>query len=305
MKDVMEQSDTLSSGKEKSNAKTFRIPISNGIFEHYARLKDARWLLDLFVDWTTKEVPTPDGRRDGIVLGGKPIRDEDTASAFHGQCTDRTTRRWRQRLARFGYISQKRTPVGYVIRVKKSKKWGHLQASEGKSERPKMADHSASELPNVADLTARNARSELPNVADLTARNARSELPNVADPIKTGQGLYRDKSVSHDRTDGLQLTGLTWMELKITRLPVRFESFVELVEENPKDDDEEFVPWAQTILDLCAEREIEYPKVFLKRLKDAERDLDSQDDPYGEIARVKRFDPQEQLKELERRGLLR
>lgn len=218
MKDFKSQSETRSSEKQKSNAKTFRIPISNGIFEHYGRLRDARWLLDLFVDWTTKEVPTLDGRRDGIVLGGKPIRDEDTASAFHGQCTDRTTRRWRQRLARFGYIAQKRTPVGYVIRVKKSKKWAHIEASNRKSERPKLADH---------------AQSELPNMADLTARNARSELPNVADPIKTDQGLYRNKSVSHDRTDGLHLAGKAWEELKITRLPARFESFVELVEANP------------------------------------------------------------------------
>ena len=105
--------------------KTFRIPISNGIFGHYGRLKDARWLLDLFVDWTTKEIPAPDGSRDGLVLGGKPIRDEDTARPFKGQCTARTTRRWRQRLARFGYIRQLRTPVGYVIRVTKSKKWAH------------------------------------------------------------------------------------------------------------------------------------------------------------------------------------
>jgi hypothetical protein len=179
-----------SSGKEhidgqttqisKPREKNFRIPISNGIFEHYGRLKDARWLLDLFVDWTTKEIPAADGSRDGLVLGGKPIRDEDTARPFRGQCTARTTRRWRQRLARLGYIGQLRTPVGYVIRVRKSKKWAHLPATEVKSERPKMADHS---------------KSELPNVADLTARNARSELPNVADPIKTVQGQNRDKAV--------------------------------------------------------------------------------------------------------------
>lgn len=149
------------------------IPISTGTFEHYARLKDARWLLDLFVDWTTK---------DGLVLGGEPLRDEDTAGAFRGQCTARTTRRWRQRLVRFGYISQKRTPLGCVIRV--------LETAACKSDRPKMADHPERELPNRAithgsELPKRAIteiqKSELPNVADLTARNARSELPDVAD----------------------------------------------------------------------------------------------------------------------------
>src|SRR5690348_9572537 len=106
MKDSTRQSKQKSSEKEKHDGKNFRIPISNGIFEHYARLKDARWLLDLFIDWTTQEVPAPDGSRDGLVLGGKPIRDEDTARAFG--CTKRTTRRWRLRLAQFAYISQER-----------------------------------------------------------------------------------------------------------------------------------------------------------------------------------------------------
>jgi hypothetical protein len=142
-----------SRGKENRNGKNFRIPISNGIFEHYGRLKDARWLLDLFVDWTTKEIPSPNGSRDGIVLGGKPIRDEDTACAFGGQCSARTTRRWRQRLAKFGYISQKRTPMGYVIRVKKSKKWAHAQEDTGVIDQKwpvRTTDHGRSELPIMA-----------------------------------------------------------------------------------------------------------------------------------------------------------
>jgi hypothetical protein len=130
-----------SSEKEKSPGKTYRIPISNGIFEHYPKLKVARWLLDLFVDWTTKEVPAGDGSFDGIVLGGKPICDEDTSAAFGiGGPSDRTTRRWRCRLAHHGYISQKRTPIGYVIRVKKSKKWLEGSAKNGLSELPVVAD---------------------------------------------------------------------------------------------------------------------------------------------------------------------
>jgi len=129
-----------SSEKEKPRGKTYRIPVSNGIFEHYSKLKDSRWLLDLFVDWTTKELQVADGSYDGLVLGGKPIRDEDTASPFG--CCSRTTRRWRQRLASYGYISQLRTPNGYVIRLKKSKKW------------PKGPDKVVlSEVPNVSDQT--------------------------------------------------------------------------------------------------------------------------------------------------------
>jgi len=93
MKENKSAGPVASSGKGRRDEKNFKIPISNGIFEHYGRLKDARWLLDLFVDWTTKEVPASNGGLDGIVLGGKPIRDEDTACAFRGQCSTRTTRR--------------------------------------------------------------------------------------------------------------------------------------------------------------------------------------------------------------------
>lgn len=147
-------------GKEYRRGKNFRIPISNGIFEHYGRLKDARWLLDLFVDWTTREARMPDGSLDGIVLGGKPIRDEDTASAFGGQCSARTARRWRQRLAKFGYISQKRTPLGYMIHVKKSKKWVHHRPDGGKVIGQ-----------NWPIRPTQNGRSELPVVADQTGHN--------------------------------------------------------------------------------------------------------------------------------------
>src|SRR5215831_7468193 len=65
--------------------KTYRIPISNGIFEHYGALKDAIWLFQLYIDWTTKEELASDGSYDGIVLGAKPICDEDTSSAFRGE----------------------------------------------------------------------------------------------------------------------------------------------------------------------------------------------------------------------------
>lgn len=80
----------------------------------------------------------------------------------------------------------------------------------------------------------------------------------------------KEKSVSHDGpTDGLTLTGRTWKQLKLFSLPKRFQGFVDLVEENPLSGN--LVIWGKHILDLCAERGVEYPKVFLKLVKDAER----------------------------------
>jgi len=82
-----------------------------------------------------------------------------------------------------------------------------------------------------------------------------------------------EREVSHDGpTDSFSLTGMVWEELKISSLPVNFKGFAKLVAENPLGDVGNLVPWGQRILDLCAERSsTEYPKVFLKRIKDRER----------------------------------
>jgi hypothetical protein len=91
------------------------------------------------------------------------------------------------------------------------------------------------------------------------------------------------ESVGHDGpTDRLTLTGKTWKKLKLPFLPIRFQGFVELVEENPLSGN--IVTWGKRILDLCDEQGIEYPKVFLKRIKDSERS--AVDEEPDEIARI-------------------
>ena len=111
---------TLATGESAKQA-TFKIPISTGIFEHYAKLKDAIWLFLWYVDKTTKEVDDGKGNRLGSVLGGSPRRDADVASSFGSN--KRTICRWRNRLAEIGFIRQRITPFGAVVQVVKSKKW--------------------------------------------------------------------------------------------------------------------------------------------------------------------------------------
>jgi hypothetical protein len=177
-----------SSGKGQSGEKTFNIPVSNGIFEHHGALGDAVWLLLLFVDWTTKECEVADGTRDGLVHGGKPIRDKDIAIAFHSGICTRTVRRWRQRLADHGYIIQKRTPVGHVIRVKKSKKYARLDSSD-----PRVIGLKCPVRPD------KNVRSEVPVLSDQTGHNEhfRSASSVRSNKDSTGQ----DKDVAVDRAD--------------------------------------------------------------------------------------------------------
>jgi hypothetical protein len=104
-----------------SDKKAFRIPVWNGLLEHCTEMGEAIWLFLWYIDKTTKEKTNGSGDTLGAVLGGMPCRDSDAASAL-GVST-RQIGRWRTHLAEKNYIETTRTPVGYSIRVKKSKKW--------------------------------------------------------------------------------------------------------------------------------------------------------------------------------------
>jgi hypothetical protein len=79
------------------------------------------------------------------------------------------------------------------------------------------------------------------------------------------------RTCERDSTNQLHLTGKTWDELDLRNLPRTFQDFVDLVQTNPYWHGEDLVAWGQRILNLCGKGGIEYPKVFLKRIKDAER----------------------------------
>ncbi len=107
--------------EESGHGKTYRFSVSNGIFDHYGRIGEAIWLFLYCIDKTTTENPDGGRRRVGIVLGGKPIRDQDIADRFG--CSVKTVRRWRIRLTREDYIVTTRTPYGFTYKVSNSKKW--------------------------------------------------------------------------------------------------------------------------------------------------------------------------------------
>lgn len=115
------------------SAHGFRIPVWSGILEHCHKMREAVWLFIYFIDKTTVEAKSRDGKRVGLVYGGAPCQDEDAARTL-GR-SRRTIRIWRDRLAELGYISQKRTGKGYIIILPKSKKWPQRVADSCQSER--------------------------------------------------------------------------------------------------------------------------------------------------------------------------
>ena len=105
---------------DQETSQTYRVPVSTGIFSHSRRLREAHWLLLYYVDKTTEEYEGF-GSRMGAVLGGRPCLDSDAAGAL-GRCAA-TISRWRNELARLGYITQRWTGRGWIVWVNKSKKW--------------------------------------------------------------------------------------------------------------------------------------------------------------------------------------
>lgn len=129
---------------------TFRIPVSNGLLEHCAVMGEAIWYFLWAIDKTTKEKTDADGTGNliGAVLGGMPVRDEIAARELGREV--KTIRRWRKHLTEQGYIETRRTPVGYVVWVKKSKKKWVKDPGLDKnvqSDRTKMSTQAGSDLP--------------------------------------------------------------------------------------------------------------------------------------------------------------
>lgn len=112
---------SLAARASATTQRTFRIPVSTGIFDHYPEIGDAIWLLLFYIDKTTEERPAPNEKFTGIVLGGRPVRDAEVAVTFN--CPLKTVRRWRYRLEYHGLIRARRTPFGHVVEVVNSQKW--------------------------------------------------------------------------------------------------------------------------------------------------------------------------------------
>lgn len=131
-------------------SKSYPLTVWSGILAHRKRMGDAIWTFIWLIDRTTKEEMGA-----GYVLGGnKEIRAEDIAKDIGAE--EKTARRHLHILAHEGYIELIRAPQGFVIKVKKSKKW-------------------------IKKLAANNVRSDRTQVDERTATVVRSGYPILSD----------------------------------------------------------------------------------------------------------------------------
>jgi len=103
-----------------SKAKGYRVSLPPGVLELREPLGGAVYLLIWAIDRATREYVTPQGRRVALVLGGKPLKDEEIRQELCSAgktVKTKTIGRWRKDAVRLGLIRQHRTPYGHQLAV--------------------------------------------------------------------------------------------------------------------------------------------------------------------------------------------
>jgi hypothetical protein len=169
----------------------FVIPVWNGLLEHCSKMGEAVWYFLWCLDRTTKEETSEIGSDAvGRVLGTMPCSDSDVAIALG--VSKWTVRRWRLQLTEQGYITVTRTPIGYSIQVKNSKKFSKKRAKS-------VATGSGAEMPTPGA----NMPTHLPSETEVNWRNTNSELADQQLRIAESATLYR---LNSDPTEIKQAT---------------------------------------------------------------------------------------------------
>jgi hypothetical protein len=137
--------------------------------EHCGRIGSALWEFVWCIDKITKE-------RDGIglVFGGAPVKIEDIAADL--ERGEHSVRRNLKRLEDKKYIERTRTPYGFTISVRNSRKFQIWSKRENVKHGQSLPPESGPKWPhspsNLADLTVKNGRNKEDATIDATVDTA-------------------------------------------------------------------------------------------------------------------------------------
>jgi hypothetical protein len=104
---------------EHETEKSYPVPVWSGLItaKHREAMGTSIWMFLWCLDRITVE-----GDGWGVVLGGKPVKDLEIAKRFKVHAN--TVHADRERLVKHRYITARRTPYGFVYRVRNSRKFG-------------------------------------------------------------------------------------------------------------------------------------------------------------------------------------
>jgi hypothetical protein len=184
--------------------RSFPIPVWNGILEHCKKIGPAIWVFLWLLDKITDEKSKPGV---GWCLGRAPIKLERIASDLYE--SSRTVQRHLLRLTKEGYIIRRRTPFGYSIGVRNSRKFGAFRRT---TDRTEVSDHAAdrhsSDRTEVSDQGA-DDRTETSAVTGQEWRSDPTELSGTNKTLqgqqgKLGQSSSKDTHVENTDDDRIE-----------------------------------------------------------------------------------------------------
>lgn len=145
------------------------VPVSNGLLKppHVERIGPA---FPLFLK--LEDLVTCGDGTDGLVLGGKPVKDETLGKQLG--LHQKTVATQRRRLEKHSYISTIRTPYGLVVRVRRSKKWAMIQAKEEMERKRSISIARGSEN---APSDVRDGAKTLPEMERFSSTDGAKTLP--------------------------------------------------------------------------------------------------------------------------------
>lgn len=151
---------------------SYPFPTFSGLInkEHRKRMGTAIWDFLWCVDRTTKEYIDKDGELRGQIYGGKPVKAEDIAEDLgaHPETVKKNLRSLHQE----GYIELKRAPYGYIIEVRKSKKF---LKNRKKPDDNKQSENTLSDEDRQSELTLTEGDRQNQNASSGQSENTLSQ----------------------------------------------------------------------------------------------------------------------------------
>jgi hypothetical protein len=163
--------------RSPGDERSYPIPLWSGLIraKHRRAIGTAVWTFLWCLDRVTADV---DGW--GIILGGKPVKDTEIGSQLG--IHPNTVSADREKLLKGGYISAKRTPYGFVYRVRNSRKfgvWGKKRSTTSCG-----SDPQPSVDPDPQDPVETKKTMQLDHAVDVAA-NSKSLPPSPEDSVWT------------------------------------------------------------------------------------------------------------------------
>lgn len=168
------------------------ITVSNGIYspDHYKKIGPSLWLFIWYLDKVT--IITKD--QEGIVLGGKPIKARDYAKIIG--VSEKTFFRDNKRLEDQGYIKTTRTPYGFVVKVKKCKKFFSKKDNTVPGDQTKVSSLSPS-----PEIETRQKCPVSPEEKEGTKNKAKTERVDTSVQSRVDTSVHSNKIIQLDNTN--------------------------------------------------------------------------------------------------------